>query len=50
MDTLHQPTVNPPDPQAATPYFVRDAEAEFRRNVEEECARRGWVPPDPWAA
>jgi hypothetical protein len=43
MKTLAQPTDNPPDPQAATPYFVRAA--EFRRNVAEECAQRGWPPP-----
>ena len=46
MDTLTQTPDNPPDPQAATPYFRRArADAEVRA----EAARRG-LPPDPLAA
>jgi hypothetical protein len=48
MDTLARPDVNPPDPQAATPYFRRLA---FSRNVDE--ARQwyaGGLPPGPLAA
>ena len=47
MDTLARPADNPPDPQAATPYFRR--EAEFDQAVRDEEARRG-VTPEPWAA
>jgi hypothetical protein len=36
MDTLHQPSDNPPDPQAATPYFLHRAEVKA-----EVTARRG---------
>jgi hypothetical protein len=43
METLAQQTVKTPDPQAATPYFVRVR--RFRRAVVAECARRGWPPP-----
>ena len=47
MDTLPSPSDNPAAPQAATPYFRR--EAEFNQAVRDEEARRG-VPPGPWAA
>ena len=47
MNTLARPADNPPDPQAATPYFRR--EAEFDQAVRDEEARRG-LPPEPWAA
>jgi len=47
MNTLARPSDNPPDPQAATPYFSR--KAEFDRAVRDEEALRG-VPPEPWAA
>ena len=47
MDTLARPADNPPAPQAATPYFSR--EAEFDQAVRDEEARRG-VTPEPWAA
>jgi hypothetical protein len=42
MDTLARPADNPPDPQAATPYYFREA-------VDAEAARRG-LTPEPWAA
>ena len=47
MDTLTQSPDNPRAPQAATPYFRR--EAEFDQAVRDEEARRG-VPLEPWAA
>jgi hypothetical protein len=47
METLHEPSDISADPQAATPYFRR--EAEFDRAVRDEEALRG-VPPEPWAA
>jgi hypothetical protein len=48
MKTVAQPSANPPDPQAATPYFRRLA---FSRNVDE--ARQWYAadgPPGPLAA
>jgi len=47
MKTLAQPPDISADPQAATPYFLR--EAEFDRAVRDEEALRG-VPPEPRAA
>ena len=47
MNTLTQAPVNPAAPQAATPYFSR--EAEFDQAVRDEEARRG-LTPEPWAA
>ena len=47
MNTLTQPPDNPPDPQAATPYFLR--RVRFQQAVDAEAARRG-LPPDPLAA
>jgi len=47
MDTLARPDDNPRAPQAATPYFSR--EAEFNQAVRDEEARRG-LTPEPWAA
>ena len=38
MDTLHQSPDNPPDPQAATPYFLR--RAVFAAEVRAEVAHR----------
>ena len=38
MDTLACPADNPPDPQAATPYFPR--RAAFAAEVQAEVARR----------
>jgi hypothetical protein len=50
MDTLHQPPVNPPDPQAATPYFRRCA--VFAETVEgiARWYRGGPLQPETWAA
>jgi hypothetical protein len=42
MNTLTHDPVNPPDPQAATPYF------RIRRALDEAAADRG-LPPEPWA-
>jgi hypothetical protein len=47
VNTLTQTPVSPAAPQAATPYFSR--EAEFDRAVSDEEARRG-VTPEPRAA
>ena len=48
MDTIHQPTDNPADPQSpVTPYFLRVA--EIRATVDLEAAARG-LSPEPWAA
>ena len=47
MNTLTQTPDNPAAPQAATPYFSR--EAEFDRAVRDEETRRG-LTPEPWAA
>jgi len=49
MDTLTQPPVKTPAPQAATPYFLR--RAIFAETVE-GIARwyRGGLPPEPSAA
>ena len=43
MDTLHQPPVSDPDPQAATPYFLRSA--AVLEAVEAEKARRLGTAP-----
>jgi hypothetical protein len=43
MNTLTQPPVNPPDPQAATPYF-RLRQLRFDRAVRDEMARRSLTP------
>jgi len=47
VNTLTQTSVSPAAPQAATPYFRR--EAEFDQAVRDEEARRG-LTPEPWAA
>ena len=43
MHTVHQPPDNPPDPQAATPYFLR--RAAVLEEVEAEVARRLGLTP-----
>ena len=43
MNTLTQPSDNPPDPQAATPYF-RLRQLRFDRAVRDEKARRSLTP------
>ena len=42
MPNLPSPSDNPPAPQAATPYFRR--EAEFDQAVRDEETRRGLTP------
>ena len=43
MDTIHQPTDNPGEPNV-TPYF------ESRRRALDLAAADRGLPPEPWAA
>ena len=43
METLHDVPDNPPDPQAATPYF-RLRQLRFDAAVRDEKARRSLTP------
>lgn len=47
MKTVARPDDNPPDPQAATPYFRRLA--AYREAFDQAAAGRG-LPPRSWAA
>jgi len=49
MKTVARPDDNLPDPQAATPYFLR--RQAVRREVDEAAQwYAGGLPPDPLAA